>query len=329
MQKVSKNLFFLIICLLNQITFATEFILTPENTIICSDIDEVVTKKTPWAIFNLLYAGLSYDALNIGAYAQAIYKVEKTYTKNADGKRGPLYDQYGDVINGFTFHLLFHGMRDNNLTPYVQLVLDAVESSRCFIKDTKKIYDYLRYKKGYSIVFATNNDHVAYEISANALGEEFTRLADYVFVAQPGNSNAFLARLQDFATQSTIPQIYKDLLYKALTIQPTKNIIHTPGKKPEYEYYHFIEQQLDSHKNIIFIDDQQENVDGFNALQKNNVALRYGIPFKSTQKLIEDFIKLGILSEVQDKEFLEEIRYSGIIDGMLMKIKRMINSLIA
>jgi FMN phosphatase YigB (HAD superfamily) len=261
-------------------------------------------------------------------YAQAIYKAEKTYTKNAEGKRGPLYDEYGDVVNGFTFHLLFHGMRDNNLTPYVQLVLDAVESSRCFIKDTKKIYDYLRYKKGYSIVLATNNDHVAYEISAKALGEEFTRLADYVFVAQPGNSSAFLSRLQDFAMQPATPQTYKNLLYKVLTIQPTKNIIHTPGKKPEYEYYHFIEQQFNPQKNIIFIDDQQENVDGFNVLQKNNIALRYGIQFKSPQQLIEDFIKLGILSEVQDKQFLEEIRCSGIIDCMLMKIKRMINSVI-
>src|SRR5688572_20939742 len=240
-----QKIILLIICLLNQTTFTQPLsILTPENTIICSDIDEVLTKKTPWAIFNLLYAGFTYDALNIGTYIKSIYKAEKTYTKSADGRRGPLYDQYGDIVNGFTFHLLFHGMCDNNLTPYVQLVLDAVESSRCFIKGTKKIYDYLRDKKGYSIVFATNNDHAAYEISANALGEEFTKLADYIFVAQPGNSSAFLTRLQEFAMLSTTPQTYKKLLDEVLIIQPTKNIIHAPGKKPEYEYYHFIEQQL-------------------------------------------------------------------------------------
>lgn len=313
----------MISCIANQIIFTTEFRLTPENTIICSDIDEVLITKSSWTIFNLLYDGLVYDPFNIGAYIKAVYKAEKRYTKNADGKRGPLYDQYGNIVSGFTFHLLFHGMGDRNLTSYVQIVLESIENSRCFIMGTKKIYDYLKNKKGYHVVFATNNDHLAYEISAKALGKEFTELADYVFVAQPGNNDVFLAQLQDFANQPTTPENYRKLLHKALTIQPIQNIIHVPGKKPEYEYYHFIEQQLDSRKNIIFIDDQLENVDGFNMLQKNNTALRCGIQFKSPQQLLDDFIKLGILSEAQDQELMEEIRYSTI-DRILMKAQKAI-----
>lgn len=276
----------LISCIVNQITFTTELRFTPENTIICSDLDEVLIKKCPWTIFNLLYDGFIYDPFNIGAYVRAIYRAQKKYTKNADGKRGPLYDQYGNVVNGFTFHLLFHGICDKNLTPYVQVVLESIENSRCLISGTKKIYDYLKNKKGYSIVFATNNDHVAYEISANALGKELTELADYVFVAQPGNNDTFLAQLQNFANQPTTPEVYKNLLRKALTIQPMHNIIHAPGKKPEYEYYHFIEQQLDLHKNIIFIDDQQENID---AAQKIGInAIRHTSTFTRIIKMIQE-----------------------------------------
>lgn len=318
-----KKIVFFIAIFFNPTTFTIETTITPENTIICSDIDKVLIKKSSWTILNLLYNGLMYNPLNIGTYIRTIYDTEKKYTKNADGQRNPIYDQYGNVINGFTFHLLFHGMHNKNLTPYVQLILEAIEKSCCFISGTKKIYEYLKYKKGYTIVFATNNDHIAYEVSQNALGHEFSDLATYIFVAQPGNSNTFLAQLEDFGNRSTTPKIYKELLHKALTVQPTQKIIHTPGKKPEYEYYHFVEQQCALNKNLIFIDDQQENIDGFNLLEKNNTALRYGIQFQNPQQLLDEFIKMGILSETDDQELIKEIQ-PGLIDQILIKFKNTI-----
>ncbi len=322
--KNTKNIILFICIFFNPIIFTIDTAITPENTIICSDIDEVLIEKSPWTILNLLYRGLMYDPFNIGTYIKAIYHAEKKYTKNAEGQRNPLYDQYGNVINGFTFHLLFHGMNDENLTSYVQLVLESIENSRHFIMGTKKIYEYLKNKKGYTIVFATNNDHVAYQINSDTLGDEFNSLATYVFVAQPGNSNTFLAQLQDFGNRPTTPEIYTKLLHKALTIQPTQKVIHMPGKKPEYEYYHAIEQQFAPDKNIIFIDDQQENVDGFNILQKNNTAIRHGIRFKNPQQLVEEFIKIGVLSEIHDQELIKEIYQPSIMDQILINARNMI-----
>src|ERR1700761_4198554 len=126
----------LIICIfLNFATYAANPTpsITPENTIICSDIDEVLTKKSSWTPLKLIYYGLIEDPFNIGTYIKAIYNTEKKYTKDARGHRNPLYDQYGNIVNGFTFHLLFHGMNDASLTPYVELILEAVESSRNII----------------------------------------------------------------------------------------------------------------------------------------------------------------------------------------------------
>ena len=325
MKLIQKMLLFL--CIFFNSILPIEHNLTPENTIICSDLDEVLIKTSPWLIVNLMYGGIIYDPLNIWTYLTALYHAEKTYTKDADDNRNPLYDQYGNTINGLTFHLLFHGMRDKQLTPYVDVVLNIMENSRCFISGTRKIYQYLKEKKGYTIIFTTNNDHLAYAISAQSLGADLTDLADCTFVAQPGNNDEVIAQLQEFADQATTPKNYKDLLLEALTIQPTKNVLHAPGKKPDHEYYEYVIQNIGLDKNIIFIDDRKENVDGFDTLQSASSAQRIGIVFKDPQQLAQELVTVGILSETEGAALLEDIRYPGIWEKVKLFGKKLLSKL--
>ena len=128
-----------------------------------------------------------------------------------------------------------------------------------------------------------------------------------------------MAQIKEFADLPTTPADYKKLAYASLTAQPTNIIFHAPSKKPELPYFQYMAKTVGKNKNQIFIDDQSANAQGFNKLQKTTTKLRYGIYFKNPSQLAEEFIKLGILSEMYDKELVDEIRYPGII----RKIKQM------
>ncbi len=234
------------------------------------------------------------------------------YKKDVNGIQESLKDKKGNNINGMTFHLLYHGMRKPYLTRYVSWMVNTLEKSRRMIEGTEKIYRYLKDVKGYTIIFATNKDRIAYDITANQLGNRFTNLASKVFVAHPGNSPEFIAQLQTFADLPSTPASYKELLQKTLTIQPTSYILHVPSKKPDRKYYEYVESHLDIDKNMVFIDDRADNVASFETLQSTSSAARIGIVFKDPVQLAQEFINLGILSEVDDQQLLEDIRYPGI-----------------
>ena len=282
-----------IILFFSQLIIAT-LPLTPENTIIISDIDDVLIQKSFFLTSVAQLKNLVGD-----------------YKKDVDGIKEALADKKGNSINGITFHLLYHGMRRSYLTPYVSWMAEHLETSRRFIEGTRKIYRYLK-EKGYTIVFATNKDRIAYDFSAQSLGTAFTSLASKVFVAHLGNSPELIAQLQNFADLASTPQSYKDLLRKTLTIQPTEMILHAPGKKPEQQYYDYVEQHLDSAKNMIFIDDKATNVAGFEVLKNRSHAERIGIVFKDVLQLTQNLVELGILSETDDAQLLQEIRYPGL-----------------
>ncbi|HJZ24256.1 MAG TPA: hypothetical protein VJ201_07410 [Candidatus Babeliales bacterium] len=272
-----------------------EFDLTPKNTVLISDLDEVLIEKS----------------LFLGGVAQ-LRHLTGEYTKDTDGKRETLRNKQGNSIGGLTFHLLYHGMRKPYLTPHVGWMIKTLEKSRCFIDGTEKIYRYLKDKKGYTIVYATNKDRISYDIAAQALGDKFTSLAGTVFVAHPGSSPQVIAQLHIFADLLTTPASYKELLHKTLTVQPTAHILHAPGKKPDREYYEYVEENLGPDKNMIFIDDKPSNIRGFDALQTTSSAQRIGIIFQNPQQLAQEFVNLGILSEIEDAALLEDIRYPGI-----------------
>ncbi len=269
--------------------------LLPSNTILLSDIDDVIISKSFF----------------LSAVAQ-VKNLIGDYKKDKNGIKESLQDKKGNTINGITFHLLYHGMRKPYLTSHVAWMVNALEKSRCMINGTEKIYRYLKDVKGYTIIFATNKDHISYDITANALGNRLTSLASKVFVAHPGNSSEFIAQLQAFANLPSTPASYKEFLQQTLTIKPTEMILHAPDRKPTRHYYEYIENHLGSDKNMVFIDDKVENVVGFKSLQSTPSAQRIGIIFKDPVQLAQEFVNLGILSEVDDQQLLEEIRYPGI-----------------
>jgi FMN phosphatase YigB (HAD superfamily) len=285
-----------------------EQLLTPENTIFSFDIDDVVIEKSFWHKSKLVIGGMLQNIFSAPDYIRALINVKNSYKRNSSGIKEALSDVHGNPINGLTFHFLYHGMRDSRLTPYVAWIIETMEHSRCFIDDTKKIIEYLK-AQGYTIVFATNKDRVSYDITAQAFGNEFTNIPTKVFVAHPGNNNAIITQLKEFAELPTTPVSYKKLEYKARTVQPTATIFHAPSTKPALPYFQYMEKTVGADKNIIFIDDKKENVNGFNKLQETTTALRRGIHFKNPIQLAKELIELGILSEINDKKLLDEIEY--------------------
>ena len=279
----------------------------PENTHIYFDVDEVVAQGS-WTVPIIVYTGLKKAPLNSFNYIQSLLALDKMYQKDPNGLKELLYDKGGNAIEGATFHWLEHGRRDANLTQYVPDLLQATEYSRCFIPGTKKICHYLK-KKGYEIHFATNKDHISYELMATSLGQKFTSIPSKVFVAHPGNHQYFLDDIKQFADQPTTHSSYKDLAHRALTVEGSDTIIHAQGRKPEESYYHCL---LDNSKNkqfVFFIDDRESNVDGFNILQEKSAINLRGILFKNPTQLAHQLVLAGILSEDSDYKFLKKLGY--------------------
>lgn len=285
--------------------------LDASNCVIVSDIDAVILENN---FFLKCAAQLKYV---VGG------------RKKADGgtKRKFLVDKRGNSISGMTFQLLYHGMTKSFLAQYVAGLLEKLEKSRKIIAGTEKIYRYLKDVKGYTIAFATNKDRISFDISAEAQGLKFTSLADYVFVAHPGNSPDLINQIQSFANLWNTPDSYKQLVEKTLTIEPTHTVFHAPGRKPHLEYFEYVENKVGPEKNIIFIDDMAENIAGFNQLQSTEKALRHGIIFKDPQQLAEEFIALGVLSEIEDKELLDEIRYTSFFGKMRSKKRKAVKKI--
>lgn len=292
---------------------AKELNLTSANTILISDYDEVFEQK------NLFLTGVAQLKHIAGDYNKS--------TDNDKNDTSVVKNKKKRSVNGMTFVLLNASMRRPYLAPYIASMVKNFEQSRRLIKGTEKIYRYLKDVKGYTIVFATNKDHVAFDISSKALGDTYTSLASKAFVAHPGNSPEFIAQLQAFADLPTTPASYKNLVHRALTIQPTEHILHAPGAKPDLAYYQYVEQNLGPDKNMIFIDDKAKNIKGFNALQATSPGQRIGIQFKNPQQLAQDFIKLGLLSETHDATLLEDIRYPGVWGKMRLISKKLITKM--
>jgi FMN phosphatase YigB (HAD superfamily) len=287
--------------------------LTPQNTEINFDIDEVLIEQKNYILYpKIIFTGIWQDPLNAISYISALISLKDPYIEDEYGNKR-MYDQDGNKINSLTFQFLYHGIRDPRLTPYIANIIKTVEGSRQYIPGTIKICKYLKYNKGYTINFATNKDHLSYELTAQNFGDEFTKIPTKVFLAHPGNSQTFLNQIKEFADQSTTPADYKELAYQSLMAKPTDKIFHAPSAKPDLAYFQYMEKIINGNKNLIFIDDQKANVEGFNELQQNTNALRYGIHFKNPIQLADELIKLGILSPSEDKQLLDNIGYPRIM----------------
>ena len=121
--------------------------LTPENTELIFDLDDIVIEPMGYGIHQtkIVLSGIAQDPLNAVEYINALRDLKKSYAKDEHGNKG-IYDKYGNKVSGLTAQFLFHGMRDQRLTPYVAGIIETMENSRWFIDDTKKTIDYLKEK---------------------------------------------------------------------------------------------------------------------------------------------------------------------------------------
>lgn len=299
-------------------TFSTDF--SPNNTVIASDLDDVLI-QVDWIRLPLIVLhGLSFNFIESKNYVAALWRM--AYRWRDKHGNWVLYDEDNNKINGATFQLLFHGMIDEKARSYIADISKTISSSHKYIEGTKKIVEYLKNIKGYTIVYATNKDRLSYDQTAEFFKDEFTSLAQKVVVAQPGNSEAVLGKLKNFGKTENLPDSYKQFLDNALTIQETETIFHSSAKKPDARYYNYLRTVAGREKNIIFIDDRKENIDGFNALNDTTVTLR-GIHFKDPEQLVQDLVQLGILSPEYDSALLEEIQYPGILGKIKLFIKKL------
>jgi len=278
-----------------------EQLLTSENTILCFDYDDVVIEKSPWFKPKMITKGIYQRPFNTINYISALLNLKNAHKKDPQSKKNSFFDQQNNPISGLTFQFLYQGKRDPLFTPYVSWMTETTENLRCFIDGTKNIMEYLK-TKNYEMVIATNKDRVSYDLSAQVFGNEINTLVTKVFVAHPGNHESTLQELQEFAQLPTTDISYKILEEQARTVQPTETIFHVPSTKPNKAYFSYLEANLDTDKQKIFIDDKLANV---KAAQSMGM---HGIHFKNPLQLAEELIKLGILSEIYDKEFLDKMR---------------------
>jgi FMN phosphatase YigB (HAD superfamily) len=322
--KTAQKLFLVALYTTFSITQPMQLQLTPTNTIIVSDLDDVLIQKSLLHKINLIAGGAWKDPFNTIIYLQALNRLRSTYTKDADGGKNTLQDHYGNKINGLTFQFLYHGTQDENLTPYVPWIINTMEQSRSYIDGTKKTYEYIT-AKGYTFVLATNKDRTSFDIVNEQLN--LSSLTNKTFVAHPGNTDQFLKQLHTFAKQSSAPTEYKELLAQTLAIQPSETIHHVPCCKPSINYYHQVQAEIGTNKHMIFIDDKKANTASFKHLPSSPQEQRLAIHFKDPAQLANKFVKLGILSEEEDKKFLEEIRYPGISGKIQLYTKKLIDVL--
>jgi hypothetical protein len=314
----------LILCLLESFVFAAQGPLPPKATLLF-DVDDVIIQKSPTYKIGLVLGGIYQNPLNSHNYLNALSRIRSRYTYDADGVRENLCDAHDNPINGLESHFLYHGAQDNGaLSPYVPWIVQYLESSNRYIDGTRKIILRL-IEKGHPIAIGTNKGRISFDLTEQAFGPDFSKLATHKFVAHPGIHPATVKDLQAFAEQNHVPACYKEFLQKTLTVQPTDTIHHVPTPKPDINYYRYACNIIGSDKDIFFIDDKLSNVTSYNTLQNETSFVRQGIQFNNPIQLASDLVKIGILSETEDRALLEDVRYPGILG----KIKLCCHKIIA
>jgi FMN phosphatase YigB (HAD superfamily) len=305
--KYIKSIAF-IICLFF-VSIQSQWIPSPVDTFFAFDIDEVLSKKSLFLKPHLILSGMLHSPFNSHNWISFLMHIKNSYKTDSHEKKQTLYDDSGNIIDGLTFHLLYHGMKRKNLAFYVPFTIKSIENLLTPIDGTVAICRYLKNQKGYTIVFATNKDRLSYDAFAKTSGRTLIDIPETVFVAQTGNNKNFLNQIKTFIQEKDVPDNYKRLAHKALTIQSTEHIIHIPHSKPNPEYYTYILNHIPSptnKKNMIFIDDQQKNINGVNALRNDYTV--FGIRFKNPYQLTQELINLGVLSKKEDQIFLQKMK---------------------
>src|SRR5579872_1023691 len=104
----------------NALTITHEQTLTPQNSIIFSDIDGVVSKISmlQWPAIVFKSVKLIKNRHDIKNLAKTLWYIRKSFSSNAQGIYS-LYDNAGNKIEGLTPKLLTVGMRHKEATPLI------------------------------------------------------------------------------------------------------------------------------------------------------------------------------------------------------------------
>ena len=274
---------------------------SPEDTAIVADLDDVVIELDSNMSLGVFLSALPKNPLKWPSYINAMWRVNKRY-KRINGNK-IMEDDNGNQINGASFQFLYHGMKDKNLLPYVATLIKFINEHRRFKPGTKEILEYLK-TKGYEVYFATNKDRISFNQIAVKLGKDYTKLPTKVIVAHPGNNEAVMNQFKEFAQHTDLPDDYKTLLQRAINAKPSGNIHHAKVPKPRSEYFDVVRKVVNENKNIIFIDDKEENTTAATRPKDNMI----GIHFKNPIQFADELVTRGVLSEEKDKDFLEDLR---------------------
>jgi hypothetical protein len=137
----------------------------------------------------------------------------------------------------------------------------------------------------------TNKDILNYQKSLKYY--DLTSFAVKAIVTKEPLSDEVL----EFAQHADTPESYRKLVEEYQNAQESDTVIIAPDSKPAIEYYQFL-KQIVGKKNIIFIDDQVENLTGFlNALANTDNAQYIAFHYQNPKQLIKDFQDFGVLQQ--------------------------------
>lgn len=267
-----------------------------KKPVIITDFDDVWIKRSSFP--------------GVLAYLKSLKNVFKSKKSSKNISKRPLKKKVHKLGN-LTLRLLDYGRRHPRLSSHIPGLIKYIGKSQRINRSIHNLYKHLK-AENYSIVIATNKDHILYDLSIKKLGNEIHNMVDKVFVAEPQSDTTAIARLQAFANKPKTSTRYKNMVHKAINIKETDKIVHVPSKKPAKEYFEYVMQRIGQDNDIIFIDDNKDNVDAFNALQKDTQYLRLGIRYDkhNPKTFIKDLKKAGLISENINHKLLKKIRYS-------------------
>ncbi len=251
-----------------------------KKPVIITDFDDVWIKKSSF----------------LGAFDSFKPRSNGSKSKTSSKKVAQTSKKKVDTLGNLPLMLLDYGRRYPRLSSYTPGLIKYIGKSRRINKPIHNLYKYLK-AEDYSIVIATNKDHMLYDLAIQKLGNEIPNMVDKVFVAEPQSDATAIAQLQAFANKPKTSTRYKNMVHKAINIKETDNIVHVPSKKPAKEYYTYVIERIGEDNDMIFIDDKQNNVDAFNALQKDTQYLRLGIRYDkhNLKQFTKDLKKAGLI----------------------------------
>lgn len=295
------------------VTLATETPTTKKKPIIITDYDDVWQNKT-----------FFLNSLAQLQPLETLFKSKKPSTQpySAEATKGRPAEQKVRKFGNLPLRLLDYGRRYPTFASSIPGLINYIGKARCINQPIHNLYKHLK-QEGYPLIIATNKDHLLYDLSLEILGNEIPNMVDKVFVAEPESNKEAIAQLQTFADKPKTPMNYKNMLNKALSLHTTDSIIQVPSKKPAPEFFTFMVEKIGPDNDMIFIDDKQENVDAFNALQKDSSYIRRSIVYDQSnpQQFTQELIKLGVVSEMNDKKLLDDIRYPGVLGKIKLTFK--------